>query len=301
VKAIFQFLTDEEYRVRWYDFYGVDKRLVSILKTVSSCHGLVYSSQHCNFGIVNMLTTIIVDDQQNCIDDLLLLLKANCPDISVVATANSGKEGIDILKKHQPQLVFLDVEMQDMTGFEMLQQLNELNFHVVFTTAFDKYAITAIRFNALDYLLKPVGKKELIDAVAKAEKTPSPLTMQQVKNLKETSQNILVPQNKIALTTNEGLEYVKLDEIVYCLAEGSYTTVYLNNNTQLLVSKSIGKLDEVIDGNGFYRIHNSSLVNLSHIKKFVRTDGGYVVMSNGDTVTVARNRKEEFLELFSKF
>jgi two-component system, LytTR family, response regulator len=262
---------------------------------------LVYSLEPRNFGNVNMLSAVIIDDQQNCIDDLSFLLKAECPGVLVLATANSGKDGIAILKKHQPQLVFLDVEMEDMTGFEMLQQLSELNFHVVFTTAFDKYAITAIRFNALDYLLKPVRKKELIDAVAKAENTPSPLTMQQVKYLKETTQNIQVPQNKIALTTNEGLEYVKLEEIIYCLAEGSYTTVYLNNNTQLLVSKSIGKLDEVIDGNGFYRIHNSSLVNLSHIKKFVRTDGGYVVMSNGDTVTVARNRKEEFLELFSKF
>jgi two-component system, LytTR family, response regulator len=262
---------------------------------------LVYILQEITFGSVNTLNAIIIDDQQNCIDDLLLLLKNDCPQVVVIATANSGTKGIDILKKHKPELVFLDVEMDDMTGFEMLQQLNELNFHVVFTTAFDKYAITAIRFNALDYLLKPVHKKELIDAVVKAEQTPSPLTVQQVKNLKDSSQNIQVPQNKIALTTNEGLEYVKLEEIIYCLAEGSYTTVYLNNSTQLLVSKSIGKIDEIIDGNGFYRIHNSSLVNLSHIKKFVRTDGGYVVMSNGDTVTVARNRKEEFLELFSKF
>lgn len=248
-----------------------------------------------------MLSTIIIDDQQNCIDDLFLLLKTHCPEISVIATAHSGKEGISTLKKLKPQLVFLDVEMQDMTGFEMLQQLSKTNFHVIFTTAFDKYAIQAIRFNAIDYLLKPVRKHELIEAVERAAKAPSALTLQQIKNLKETSENIQVPQNKIALTTSEGLEYVKLDEIIYCLAEGSYTTVYLTNNTQLLVSKSIGKLDEVIGGHGFYRTHNSSLVNLSHIKKFVRTDGGYVVMSNGDTVTVARNRKEEFLELFSKF
>jgi two-component system, LytTR family, response regulator len=248
-----------------------------------------------------MIKAVIIDDQQQCIDDLSLLLKNYCPEVKIQATAHSGKEGILCLNKHQPQLVFLDVEMNDMTGFEMLQQLSETNFHVVFTTSFDKYAIQAIRFNALDYLLKPVQKKELLDAVSKAINTPSPLTLLQVSHLKETTQNIQVPQNKIALTTNEGLEYVRLEEIIYCLAEGSYTTVFMNHNTQLLVSKSIGKLDELIDGNGFYRIHNSSLVNLSHVKKFVKTDGGYVVMSNGDTVTVARNRKEEFLELFSKF
>ncbi|MEP7263175.1 MAG: LytTR family DNA-binding domain-containing protein [Bacteroidota bacterium] len=248
-----------------------------------------------------MITAIIIDDQQQCIDDLSLLLKNYCPEVTLAATALSGKEGINILKKNKPQLVFLDVEMGDMSGFEMLQQIHEANFHIVFTTAFDKYAIQAIRFNALDYLLKPIRKAELTEAVTKAAQTPSPLTLQQIKNLKDTTQSIQVPQNKIALTTSEGLEYVKLDEIIYCLAEGSYTTVFLNSNTQLLVSKSIGKLDEVIDGNGFYRIHNSSLVNLSHVKKFVKTDGGYVVMSNGDTVTVARNRKEEFLELFSKF
>ena len=248
-----------------------------------------------------MLSTIIIDDQQNCIDDLSFLLKTNCTTVSIVALAHSGAEGITILKKYKPQLVFLDVEMQDMTGFEMLQQLSETNFHVVFTTAFDKYAIKAIRFNAIDYLLKPVSKNELIEAVERAANAPAALTVQQIKNLRETSQNRHVPQNKIALTTSEGLEYVKLEDIVYCLADGSYTTVYLSNKSQLLVSKSIGKLDEVIDGNGFYRTHNSSLINLSHIKKFVKTDGGYVVMSNGDTVTIARNRKEEFLELFSKF
>lgn len=248
-----------------------------------------------------MITAIIIDDQQQCIDDLSLLLKNYCPEVTLAATAQSGKEGINILKKNKPQLVFLDVEMGDMSGFEMLQQIHETDFHIVFTTAFDKYAIQAIRFNALDYLLKPVRKAELTEAVARAAQTPSPLTLQQIKNLKDTTQSIQVPQNKIALTTSEGLEYVKLEEIIYCLAEGSYTTVFLNTNSQLLVSKSIGKLDEIIDGNGFYRIHNSSLVNLSHVKKFVKTDGGYVVMSNGDTVTVARNRKEEFLELFSKF
>ena len=248
-----------------------------------------------------MLSTIIIDDQQNCIDDLSLHLKANCIDVAIVAVAHSGTEGISLLKKYKPQLVFLDVEMQDMTGFEMLQQLSETNYHVIFTTAFDKYAIKAIRFNAIDYLLKPIRKNELMEAVERARNAPSALTLQQIKNLKETSQNIQVPQNKIALTTGEGLEYVKLEDIIYCLAEGSYTTVFLCDKTQLLVSKSIGKLDEVIDGNGFYRTHNSSLINLSHVKKFVKTDGGYVVMSNGDTVTVARNRKEEFLELFSKF
>ncbi len=248
-----------------------------------------------------MIKAIIIDDQQQCIDDLSLLLKNYCPEVKLQAVAHSGKEGIVCLNKQQPQLVFLDVEMGDMTGFEMLQQISDTNFHVVFTTSFDKYAIQAIRFNALDYLLKPVHKEELIEAVLKATNTPSPLTLLQIRHLKETTMNIQVPQNKIALTTNEGLEYVKLEEIIYCLAEGSYTTVFMSYNTQLLVSKSIGKLDELIDGNGFYRIHNSSLVNLSHVKKFVKTDGGYVVMSNGDTVTVARNRKEEFLELFSKF
>jgi len=249
---------------------------------------------------LKMLSAIIIDDQQNCIDDLSLLLKNSCPDVTIRAIAKSGKEGIAALNKHQPDLVFLDVEMEDMTGFEMLQQLSESNFHVIFTTAFDKYAIQAIRFNAFDYLLKPVRKSELTEAMNRIS-VASAVTPQQINNLKESSQLTRVPQNKIALTTSEGLEYVKLDDIIYCLAEGSYTTVFLTNNTQLLVSKSIGKLDDVIDGNGFFRTHNSSLVNLSHVKKFVKTDGGYIIVSNGDTVAVARNRKEEFLELFSKF
>ena len=245
-----------------------------------------------------MVTAVIIDDQQQCIDDLSALIKLYCSDITIIGTASSGSKGIELLQRENPRLVFLDVEMQDMTGFEMLQQIGNVHFHLIFTTSFDKYAIQAIRFNAFDYLLKPVRKEELIAAVDRISSAP-PASTQQINQLKETQQK--VPLNKIALTTSDGLEYVKLEDIIYCLAEGSYTTVFLNDGTQLLVSKSIGKLDDLIDGNGFFRTHNSSLVNLSHVKKFVKTDGGYLVMSNGDTVTVARNRKEEFLELFSKF
>lgn len=245
-----------------------------------------------------MVTAVIIDDQQQCVDALSALLKLHCSGINVIGSALSGSEGMELLRRESPQLVFLDVEMQDMTGFDMLLQIPNIPFHIIFTTAFDKYAIQAIRFNAFDYLLKPVRKDELIAAVERIA-SASPASSQQINQLKETQQK--VPINKIALTTSDGLEYVKLEDIIYCLAEGSYTTVFLSDGSQLLVSKSIGKLDDLIDGNGFYRTHNSSLVNLSHVKKFVKTDGGYLVMSNGDTVTVARNRKEEFLELFSKF
>lgn len=245
-----------------------------------------------------MIRAIIIDDQQNCVDELKTLLASHCPEVFIEYIALSGKEGIKLLNDKPFDLVFVDVEMPEMNGFEMLEHIKNPKFQVIFTTSFDKYAIKAIRFNAFDYLLKPIQPDELKEAVERVGKSQTPVSDQQINNLK---QEPLVPMTKIALTTHEGLEYVKLEDIIYCRADGNYSVVFLQNAKELMVSKAIGKLEEIVDGSGFFRIHHSALVNLAHIKKFVRTDGGYVVMSNGDTVSVARNRKESFLELFSRF
>jgi len=245
-----------------------------------------------------MIRAIIIDDQPHCADELKTLLGKHCPEVCLENFALSGKDGIKFLNETDVDLIFLDVEMPGMNGFEMLEHVNNRRFHVIFTTSFDKYAIQAIRFNAFDYLLKPIQIDELKEAVARAEKSSDTVSDQQIVNLNQGSHIALT---KIALTTHEGLEYVKLEDIIYCRADGNYSVVFLQNKKELMVSKAIGKLGEIVDGSGFFRIHHSALVNLTHIKKFVRTDGGYVVMSNGDTVSVARNRKESFLDLFSKF
>jgi len=245
-----------------------------------------------------MIRAIIIDDQPHCADELKTLLGKHCPKVCLENFALSGKDGIKFLNETDVDLIFLDVEMPEMNGFEMLEHVNNRRFHVIFTTSFDKYAIQAIRFNAFDYLLKPIQIDELKEAVARAEKSNDTVSDQQIVNL---NQEPHIALTKIALTTHEGLEYVKLDDIIYCRADGNYSVVFLQNKKELMVSKAIGKLGEIVDGSGFFRIHHSALVNLTHIKKFVRTDGGYVVMSNGDTVSVARNRKESFLDLFSKF
>ena len=208
---------------------------------------------------------------------------------------------IALIEKEQPNLVFLDVEMDDMTGFEMLERLDSIDFKVIFTTSFDKYAIKAIRFSALDYLLKPVGKEDLIAAIERAHLEPQKLQNEQVKELAEIGKSKSAKIERIALTTADGLIFKNISDIIRCESDRNYTTVHLVSKEKLIVSKTLKEIDDTLDGSGFFRAHHSHLINLNHISRFVRSDGGYVVMQNNDNISIARNRKEEFFELFSKF
>ncbi len=252
-----------------------------------------------------MLTAIIIEDNHDAEEKLRFLLTKYCAgNIQIQASANSGQAGIAAIAEHLPDLVFLDIELGDMTAFEMLERIEPVDFQVIFTTAHDHYAIKAIRYSAVDYLQKPIGREELLAAVARAERNPNRLLREQVGILNagrvQNPTSVLLHE-KIALTTAEGLVFIKIADIVRCESDRMYTVVSLKNNEKIMVSKPMGQLEEVLDGQGFFRIHNSHLVNMNHIRQFVRTDGGYVVMDDGATVSVARNRKEDFLELFSKF
>lgn len=249
-----------------------------------------------------MLTAILIEDNPDAEEKLHFLLTKYCPEsIQLLASANNGKAGIAAIGEHRPQLVFLDIELGDMTAFEMLERVEPVNFQVIFTTAHDHYAIKAIRYSAVDYLLKPIGREELLAAVARAESNPTRLLREQVYQMAhQVSAKSTLPE-KIALTTAEGLVFIKIADIVRCESDRMYTVLTLAGGERLVVSKPMGQLEEILHGQGFYRVHNSHLVNMNHIRQFVRTDGGYVVMVDGATVSVARNRKEEFLELFSKF
>ena len=220
---------------------------------------------------------------------------------TLAGVANSGKDGIALIEKEQPNLVFLDVEMDDMTGFEMLERLDSIDFKVIFTTSFDKYAIKAIRFSALDYLLKPVGKEDLITAIERAHSKPEKLQNEQVKELAEIGKSKAAKIERIALTTSDGLIFKNISDIIHCESDRNYTTVHLLNKEKLIVSKTLKEIDETLEGSGFFRIHHSHLINLNHISRFVRSDGGYVIMQNNDNISIARNKKEKFFELFSKF
>jgi two-component system, LytTR family, response regulator len=248
-----------------------------------------------------LIKIIIIDDQEDSVEKLSFLIKKYCPTTTLSGVANTGKDGICLIKNTQPDIVFLDVEMDDMTGFEMLERLDTIDFKVIFTTAHDKYAIKAIRFSALDYLLKPVGKDDLIAAIQRANVNFSKLQTEQVKELVEIEKSKYTKVERIALTTSEGLIFKNINDIIYCEADRNYTNIHLLSNEKLLVSKTLKEIEETLNGSGFFRAHHSHLINVTHIERYVRGDGGYVIMKNGENITVARKRKEALLEFFPKF
>lgn len=249
-----------------------------------------------------MLTAVLIEDSPDAEEKLRFLLTKYCAgSVRLAASANSGKSGIAAIAEHRPDLVLLDIELGDMTAFEMLERIEPVDFQVIFTTSHDHYAIKAIRFSAVDYLLKPIGREDLLAAVARAAQSPGRLLREQVSQLSSSFSAKSTLPEKIALTTAEGLVFVKIADIVRCESDRMYTVVTMTDGKQIVVSKPMGQLGEILDGHGFFRVHNSHIVNMNHIRQFVRSDGGYVVMDDGATVSVARNRKDEFLELFSKF
>jgi two-component system LytT family response regulator len=239
-----------------------------------------------------MIHSIIIDDEQHCIKALLNDLQKNCPTVEIVDTCNSAKEGMLSIKKHKPDLVFLDVEMPWMNGFEMLELLGEVNFSIIFTTAHDEFAAKAFRISAVDYLLKPIDAGDLKIAVQKVEKK-----MDEGSSLKHISnllRNIKQPSadQKIALPQREGYEFVDVSSIIYCSAEGAYTKVLMNDKKTFLISRTLGDVEELLPPEMFQRIHHSSLVNVEYISQFLRTDGGYVVLKNGEKLSVSKTKKE---------
>jgi len=243
-----------------------------------------------------MIRSIIIDDEQHCIRALLNDLLKNCPSVEVLDTCNSAKEGMLSIKKHKPDLIFLDVEMPWMNGFEMLELLGDLSSSIIFTTAHDEFAAKAFRISAVDYLLKPVDANDLKTAVQKVERKMSEGgSLEHISNL---LRNIKQPSGdqKIALPQREGYEFVEVSSILYCLAEGAYTKVVLENKRSMLISRALGDVEELLPPDMFQRIHHSSLVNVSYISQFLRTDGGYVVLGNGEKLAVSKSKKDGLME-----
>ncbi len=248
-----------------------------------------------------MLKTIIVDDQEFCTEIVKDILSENSPEVEIVAICHSGKDGIKSIKKYKPDLVILDVEMPEMTGFEMLQKIKDPEFEVIFTTSFDKYSIQAIRFSALDYLLKPVIAHELKTAIDRVLKKRTENVSKRMnalfRNLTETKR----PLNQVALPSSDGLIFVAVGDIIHCESDSNYTTLFLKSKEKMVITKTLKDVENLLSGNNFFRIHHSHLINVNHIKKYIRGNAGYVVMSNGSNLNIARNRKEEFLQQFVHF
>lgn len=246
-----------------------------------------------------MLKVILIDDQELCIEILKDMLKENQPEVSVEAVCFSGQEGMVAINKYHPDLVILDVEMPDMTGFEMLQQLKDYDFEIIFTTSFDKYAIQAMRFSALDYLLKPLLPHELNAAIEKVLQKENKNLNKQFKTLFQNLNQYRRPVNHVALPSMEGLIFINVIDIIHCESDSNYTTLFLKSGEKIVVTKTLKDIEALLEGNNFFRIHHSHLINMNHIKKYVKGNAGYVVMTNGTDINVARNRKEDFLKQFA--
>jgi two-component system, LytTR family, response regulator len=244
-----------------------------------------------------MITAILIEDEKNSRESLRKKLQAHCPQVQIVAECVNGLEGLEAIERLHPQLVFLDIEMPHMNGFTMLQQISEKNFGLVFTTAYNQYAINAIRHSALDYLVKPVEVTELVNAVLRFEQAQSAGPQQgQLDMLHQLLQQKNQPE-KIAVATGTGLEIIDMDNILYLEAVGNYTNIHIREGKPLLASKTLKEFEDILPADRFFRIHNASLVNLAAIKKYNKGEGGQVVLYNGLLLDVARRRKEELLEM----
>ncbi len=243
------------------------------------------------------MKAIIIDDNPQAIISLKQDLADYCPEVKVIDTAEGVVSGVKLLKRQQPDVLFLDIQLQDGSGFDVLEILPEINFGVIFTTSSDAFAIKAFRLAAIDYLLKPIDPDQLQEAVERA----AALTGNQKDSLelvRGSMQQGELPQH-IALHTQEKIELIKINNITRCEASGNYTTFYFDNNKPILVTKTLKEFDKTLKPHQFLRVHQSHLVNTEHIKAFVKTDGGYLVMKDGSKIPVSVRKRTmvmKFLE-----
>ncbi|MCX6267924.1 MAG: LytTR family DNA-binding domain-containing protein [Bacteroidetes bacterium] len=242
------------------------------------------------------MKTIIVDDETDAVNFIRSIIQEYCPKLEVIGTAHTAKDGIMMIMEHQPELVFLDVEMPHGSGFDLLARFPKKTFDVIFITAFNQYALKAIKFSAVDYILKPINISEFIEAVDKVTEKRSQLFNQNInygallENLKST-----LP-TKLAIPTTEGMEYLNTKEIIRIEADRSYCWFYLLGNKKHLVSRNLKEYQDLLIDRSFFRPHNSHLINLEFVKKYVRQEGGYIEMTDGSQIPVSRIKRELFLQ-----
>ena len=247
-----------------------------------------------------MLTAIIIDDELKSREGLEAMLHNLIEGVSVVAMANSVTSGVKAIAKNKPDIVFLDIEMPRRDGFELFDAFDKIDFEVVFTTAHEQYASKAFRTTAIDYLLKPIDIDLLKEAIERARDKRDKDKVNKnfevfVNNMKTNKSN-----QQIAISSSDGLLFIKIDNIVYLRGDGAYTYFFLKTGERITTSKNLKEYEDLLSEYDFFRVHKSSLIHLHEMKKYVRGEGGYVVMSNGDSVDVSKRRKENFLAALSK-
>lgn len=244
------------------------------------------------------MTAILIDDEPMALTSMERMLAKYCPQVEIVGKTINPEEGVKLINQTKPDVLFLDIAMPKMDGFTLLKQIEDTNVQVIFITAYDEYALQAFKTAAADYLLKPVDKDELIQAVDKVSQLlESDTTQNYIANLFESLQNNK-NNTSIGLPTMEGLDFVKTDTIIYCHSDGNYTEIFLDDKRKFLVTRKIKFMEEKLDASQFVRVHNSYLINLNYVEKYIKGRGGTVIMTNGDSIPVSVRKKNDFLDSF---
>jgi two-component system LytT family response regulator len=248
-----------------------------------------------------MIRTVLVDDEIDSIRVLQTLLEANCPTVEIAGKADGVEGALQVIQEVSPDLVFLDIEMKQGNAFDLLNQLQPINFQVIFVTAFDNYAIRAFKYSAADYLLKPVDGDDLRAAVDRVSaRFQERNVMEQMKVLLQSVGTFHLSQQKMAVPTLNGLTFIAVRDIVRFEAKGGYTVIYLSSREQIMANRNIKEYEDILPDSIFYRVHNSHIINLQKIQKYQKGRGGYIVMEDGSSIEVATRRREEFLQRLLK-
>lgn len=248
-----------------------------------------------------MIKTLIIEDEKKSQEMLAAIIKKNCPELEVIGLAGGVAEGVEMIQSRKPELVFLDISMPDGSGFDLLERVADSKFELIFATASDQHAIRAIKYSACDYLLKPIDIDELKLAVEKVVKKKNAVPNMEnlqflIQHLKRADENF----QKITLPTGNAYEIVNVKDIIRCEADGSYTMFYLTDKRKLMVSVGLKHYEELLPESDFIRVHHHHLINMNHVVRFLKEDGGYAVMSDGTKIEISRRKKEAFMEKLNK-
>lgn len=247
----------------------------------------------------NLLTAVLIDDEAHCLNTLRWNLSTFFPEINIVGEAMDGNDGFKIINEINPDVIFLDVEMPGMNGFEMLNKFDKINFKVIFITAHNEYAIRAIKLNAIDYLMKPIDKDELKTAILRLISDGDEITFRKIQNLKY-NMNSRPEMQRIIIGTIDGYQFFDLKEITFFEADSNYSYIHFNDGTKVLSTKTLKEFEDVLPPNIFFRCHHSNIVNFQYIKKYIKGDGGEIELIDGKRIIISRRRKQEFIDWIGK-
>jgi len=248
---------------------------------------------------MSKIKALIIDDEKHSCEITQMLVEDCCPNVEIVGVATSPIDGMRLIRQEKPNLVFLDIEMPVLNGFQMLDKIGKIDFHIIFTTAYDEFAIKAFKVGAVDYLLKPIDSNELEEAVSRVRKRMlEPNSMSHIETLLRNMQKKDKVDGRLTVPTLNGLEILPIEEIIRCEADSNYTTLILPDR-QVVISKTLKDIEEQLRDYPFVRVHQSHLIHLGHVQKYIKGNGGQVVMDNGDYLNVSRNRKQRLLDSLS--